>query len=225
VLNFHSGFKPQDTDIILTSYPKSGTTWLKALTVTLLERAQNHSSSSSHDEHPLLCDNPHGIVPFLEFDVFLESSSPNLAKFSASPRLFSTHMPLHAMQENLNPSACKIVYVCRNVKDTLISWWFFTCANQPEAFSSLYMFEGLCNGAIFYGPFWDHLLGYWKRSLEDRTHVLFMRYGEMKTEPRDEINKLADFLGCPFTRQEEENGFVDEVLDLCSLPNLSGLEG
>ncbi|KAG2277670.1 hypothetical protein Bca52824_060225 [Brassica carinata] len=87
------------------------------------------------------------------------------------------------------------------------------------------MFEGLCNGAIFYGPFWDHLLGYWKRSLEDRTHVLFMRYGEMKTEPRDEINKLADFLGCPFTRQEEENGFVDEVLDLCSLPNLSGLEG
>ncbi|KAL0747581.1 hypothetical protein Bca101_029583 [Brassica carinata] len=172
VLNFQSGFKPQDTDIILTSYPKSGTTWLKALTVTLLERAQNHSSSSSHDEHPLLCDNPHGIVPFLEFDVFLESSSPNLAKFSASPRLFSTHMPLHAMQENLNPSACKIVYVCRNVKDTLISW-----------------------------------------------------YGEMKTEPRDEINKLADFLGCPFTRQEEENGFVDEVLDLCSLPNLSGLEG
>ncbi|KAF3560747.1 hypothetical protein DY000_02012202 [Brassica cretica] len=102
----------------------------RALTVTLLERAKNHSSSSSHDEHPLLCDNPHRIVPFLEVDVFLESSSPNLAKFSASPRLFSTHMPLHAMQENLNPSPCKIV-------------------------------------------------------------------------------------------QEEENGFVDEVLDLCSLPNLS----
>ncbi|KAF2574728.1 hypothetical protein F2Q70_00001191 [Brassica cretica] len=128
VLNFQRGFKPQDTDIILTSYPKSGTTWLRALTVTLLERAKNHSSSSSHDEHPLLCDNPHRIVPFLEVDVFLESSSPNLAKFSASPRLFSTHMPLHAMQENLNPSPCKIVYVCRNVKDTLISWWFFTCA-------------------------------------------------------------------------------------------------
>ncbi|WZZ51519.1 hypothetical protein YC2023_051626 [Brassica napus] len=60
------------------------------------ERSKNHSSSN---DHPLLCDNPHGIVPFLEIDVFQESSSPNLDKFSAIPRLFSTHMPLHAMQE------------------------------------------------------------------------------------------------------------------------------
>ncbi|WZZ51523.1 hypothetical protein YC2023_051630 [Brassica napus] len=60
------------------------------------ERSKNHSSSN---DHPLLCDNPHGIVPFLEIDVFQESSSPNLDKFSATPRLFSTHMTLHAMQE------------------------------------------------------------------------------------------------------------------------------
>ncbi|CAN6836456.1 unnamed protein product, partial [Brassica oleracea] len=98
VLNFQRGFQPQDTDIILASYPKSGTTgwlnpsstttWLKALNVVaLLERSKNHSSSN---DHPLLCDNPHGIVPFLEINVFQESSSPNLDKFSATPRLFST---------------------------------------------------------------------------------------------------------------------------------------
>uniref|UniRef100_M4F6E4 Sulfotransferase n=1 Tax=Brassica campestris TaxID=3711 RepID=M4F6E4_BRACM len=86
------------------------------------------------------------------------------------------------------------------------------------------MFEAFCNGAIFYGPFWDNLLGYRRRSLEDPTHVLFMRYEEMKAEPRDQINRLAEFLGYPFTKQEEDNGFVDEVLDLSSLPNLNGLE-
>ncbi|KAH0857152.1 hypothetical protein HID58_085413 [Brassica napus] len=180
VYALHETLRPSLQDGVRVQEREGNVDLVVALTVTLLERAQNHSSSSSsHDEHPLLCDNPHGIVPFLEVDVFLESSSPNLAKFS----------------------------------------------NQPEAFSCLYMFEGFCNGAIFYGPFWDHLLGYWRRSLEDRRHALFMRYGEMKTEPRDQINKLADFLGCPFTRQEEENGFVDEVLDLCSLPNLSGEVG
>ncbi|CDY62444.1 BnaC04g54890D [Brassica napus] len=100
VLNFQRGFQPQDTDIILASYPKSGTTWLKALTVALLERSKSHSS---YDDHPLLYDNPHGI-------------------FSASRRLLSTHMPLHAMHETLKHSSCKIVYVCRDVKDTLISW-------------------------------------------------------------------------------------------------------
>ena len=46
----------------------------------------------------------------------------------------------------------------------------------------------------------------------------------MKTEPRDQIKRLADFLGCPFTKQEEDNGVVDKVLDLCSLRNLSSLE-
>ncbi|CAN7012473.1 unnamed protein product, partial [Brassica oleracea var. botrytis] len=101
-----SGFQPQATDIILASYPKSGTTWLKALTVTLPERSKNHPSDV---DHLLLYENPHGIVPALEIKVYHESSSPNLDKFSATPRLFSTHMRLHAMQENLRHFPCKIV--------------------------------------------------------------------------------------------------------------------
>ncbi|WZZ51504.1 hypothetical protein YC2023_051611 [Brassica napus] len=107
VLNFQSGFQPQATDIILASYPNSGTTWLKALTVTLPERSKNHPSSDA--DHLLLYENPHGIVPALEIKVYHESSSPNLDKFSATPRLFSTHMRLHAMQENLRHFPCKIV--------------------------------------------------------------------------------------------------------------------
>ncbi|CAN6865189.1 unnamed protein product [Brassica oleracea] len=49
-----------------------------------------------------------------------------------------------------------------------------------------------------------------------------MRYEEMKAEPRDQAKRLAEFLGCPFTT--EENGLVDEILDFCSLRNLSSLE-
>ena len=46
----------------------------------------------------------------------------------------------------------------------------------------------------------------------------------MKAEPRDQIKRLADFLGCPFTKQEEHSGPVDKILDLCSLRNLRSLE-
>ncbi|KAJ4877111.1 Cytosolic sulfotransferase 5 [Raphanus sativus] len=199
-----------------------GTTWLKALTVALLERSKNHSS-----DHPLLYHNPHGIIPFLEIDVYHESSSPNLAKFSAPPRLFSTHMPLHTIHEALKHSPCKIVYVCRNVKDTLISCWFYSCAIykiEPTRRVLESMFNEFCDGTNYFGPFWDHLLSYWRGSLEDPKHVLFMRYEEMKAEPRDQIKRLADFLGCPFTKQEEDSGSVDGILDLCSLRNLSSLE-
>jgi len=46
----------------------------------------------------------------------------------------------------------------------------------------------------------------------------------MKAEPHEQIKRLAEFLDSPFTKEEEENGLVDEIIDLCSLRNLSSLE-
>ncbi|KAF3507035.1 hypothetical protein F2Q69_00000255 [Brassica cretica] len=93
VISFQKHFQPQDTDIILASTPKSGTTWLKALTVALLERSKHHDDHPLN--HPLLSNNPHALVPLLE------SSTPDLTMFSpsSSTRLFSTHMPFHTLKE------------------------------------------------------------------------------------------------------------------------------
>ncbi|WZZ51503.1 hypothetical protein YC2023_051610 [Brassica napus] len=182
---FKNGFHPQDTDIILASYPKSGATWLKALTVALLEKSKNRSTSD-----------PHGIVPCLEMDVYHESSSPHLDKFSATPRL--------------------------NVKDTLVSWWLFGNAilKTEQTRSDLQSkFESFCNGTIYYGPFWEHLLSYWLRILEDPKHVLFMRYEEMKSEPRDQIKRLEEFLA-----RRRELTCVRGLGALLSLGNLRSLE-
>lgn len=51
-----------------------------------------------------------------------------------------------------------------------------------------------------------------------------MRYEEIKAEPQGQVKRLADFLGCPFTKEEVNSGLVDEILDLCSLRKLSSLE-
>lgn len=224
VLNFQKGFNPQDTDIIIASFPKSGTTWLKALTFALLERSKNRSSD---DPHPLLSNNPHGLIPFFETNLYLKSSKPDLTKLSSSPRLFSTHMPLHTLQVPFKESPCKIVYVCRNVKDVLVSQWYFRCAYlHKEVDKSILesLFESLCRGVGYFGPFWEHVLSYWRGSLEDSKHVIFMRYEDMKAEPVAEVKRLAEFLGFPFTEEEEHNGCIDKILELCSLRNLSGLE-
>ena len=60
--------------------------------------------------------------------------------------------------------------------------------------------------------------------MEDPEHVLFMRYEELKSEPSAQVKRLAEFLGCPFTKEEEEGGFVDKILELCSLCSLSSME-
>ncbi|KAL1195359.1 Cytosolic sulfotransferase 7 [Cardamine amara subsp. amara] len=112
VLDFQRNFKPLDTDKIVASYPNSGTTWLKALTVALLERSKGGRQSQLFTS-----DSPHGLVPFFELNLYLRSSAPDLTKLSpsSSPRLFSTHMPLHTLREPLKDTPCKIMYVCRNV--------------------------------------------------------------------------------------------------------------
>ncbi|CAH8343950.1 unnamed protein product [Eruca vesicaria subsp. sativa] len=226
VINFQQNFKPQDTDIILASFPKSGTTWLKALAVALLERSKHEDDPLKN--HPLLSDNPHGIVPFFEFDMYLNGSTPDLTKFPlSSPRLFSTHMPLHTVKEALKDSPCKIVYLCRNAKDALISRWHYRCKYQKKDVSRSILesiFESFCSGVGFYGPIWDHALSYWRGSLENPKNVLFMRFEELKKEPCAQLKRLAEFLGCPFTEEEEESGLVEKILKLCSLENLSGLE-
>ncbi|XP_010460594.1 PREDICTED: cytosolic sulfotransferase 7-like [Camelina sativa] len=220
ILNFQREFEPQDTDIVIASFPKSGTTWLKALTVALVERSK-HSS----DDHPLLLDNPHGLVPFLE--LIFETSKPDMTNISSSPRLFSTHVAFQTLREALKNSPCKIVYVWRNVKDVLVSFWYFKCAIlkiEEEGSMLESLFESFCEGVTNHGPFWEHVLSYWKGSLEDPKNVLFLKYEELKTDPNVQLKKLAEFLGCLFTVEEEESGSVEEILDLCSLSNLKNLE-
>ncbi|CAH8358189.1 unnamed protein product [Eruca vesicaria subsp. sativa] len=226
ILNYQVGFQPQETDIVVASYPKSGTTWLKALTFTLLQPLR-HPLDDHH--HPVLNHNPHELVLFLE-EIYRNSSIPDLQKLSASPRLFSTHMPLHILKVPFkDDSPCKIVYVCRNVKDVLVSLWLFKKSwlgknVGVEKCTLEVLFDYFCRGVALYGPFWEHVLSYWRGSLEDPEHVLFMRYEELKTEPHAQIKRLAKFLGCPFTEEEEKSGNVDKILELCALRNLSGLE-
>lgn len=223
VLDFQKNFKPLDTDVIVASYPKSGTTWLKALTVALLHRSENGLQS-----HPLTSNSPHDLVPFFEMELYLKTSAPDLTKLiSSSPRLFSTHMPFHTLREPLKDSHCKIVYVCRNVKDVIVSLWHFRSRiekKEAEISNLESIVESFCRGVHYFGPFWENVLSYWKGSLEDPEHVLFMRYEDLKAEPCVQVMRLAEFLGCPFTQEEIHSRSVEEILDLCSFHSLSNFD-
>ncbi|KAL0447533.1 UNVERIFIED_CONTAM: Cytosolic sulfotransferase 15 [Sesamum latifolium] len=64
VLSSQKHFKAKDTDVILSTMPKSGTTWLQALTFSIANR-----SVFTIDQSPLLTSNPHTLVPSLEFRI------------------------------------------------------------------------------------------------------------------------------------------------------------
>jgi hypothetical protein len=71
-------------------------------------------------------------------------------------------------------------------------------------------------------PIWEHCLGYWDLSVREPNNVLFLKYDEIMAQPARHVRMLAEFLGVPFTIEEESGEVVEEVVRLCSnLKNMS----
>uniref|UniRef100_A0A0D9WNX6 Sulfotransferase n=1 Tax=Leersia perrieri TaxID=77586 RepID=A0A0D9WNX6_9ORYZ len=149
-------FVPRPDDVIVASLPKCGTTWLLSLAFATMARRAYPPAAA---DHPLRRISPHQCVPFLD----VLGAIP-------SPRLMNTHMPLTML-----PNTYKVVYVCREPKDMVVSFWHFFQQTVPGV-TFAETFEAFCDGANISGPFWDHNLGYWRASIARPNSVLFLRY-------------------------------------------------
>ncbi|KAB1214329.1 Cytosolic sulfotransferase 13 [Morella rubra] len=218
-------FQAHENDILLATTPKVGTTWFKAILFALVNRVRYLNPQ----QHPLLTNNPHALLPYLEGELFMNKNEvPDLTHLT-SPRLFATHLSYLSLPKSVKDSTCKIVSLCRNPKDTFVSLWHFE--NKVSALFGTKVpdtieesFDNFCRGVSLYGPFWDHVLSYWKESLEKPQKVFFLKYEEMKEQPTTHLKRLAEFLGCSFSPEEEEKGRVNDIINLCSFNNLSKLE-
>ncbi|XP_065871866.1 flavonol 4'-sulfotransferase-like [Euphorbia lathyris] len=194
IILFQKNFIPQPNDFLLCSTPKSGTTWLKSLSIAISTR----SNSPQSDPNLLLTNPPHQI----------------------------THVPFDSLPKSILNSNTKLIYVCRNPKDVLVSMWHFVSGKNKHIQQLTFQegYEKFCNGVSAYGPYWDHVLGYWKASLEFPDRVLFLKYEDMMDDTCIYVKKMADFMGCPFSVDEEKQGMVEKIVELCSFESLSNLE-
>ncbi|EOY10476.1 hypothetical protein QUC31_009968 [Theobroma cacao] len=222
MISFQKHFQALDNDIFLTSLPKCGTTWMKALIFTIVNR--NHFELKNN---PLLSLGPHQAVPYLELDLYLKNHSPDLENIP-QPRIFSTHTPYASLPPSIKEcSTPKIVYICRNPMDMFISYWHFTDILRSENVDPLPLdeaFEMFCQGIHGFGPFPDHVLGYWKAKQENPNNIMFLKYEDLKKDIVFHVKKLANFLGFPFSKEEERQGEAEEIAMLCSFENLKGME-
>ncbi|KAI3917010.1 hypothetical protein MKW92_050224 [Papaver armeniacum] len=242
VMDFQHNFKALDSDVLIASVPKSGTIWLKALAFAIINRARYpcSPSSKSYHHHPLLTASPHDLVPFVEFKHLYPNHSlldftNNSTAHDSQCRIIATHVPYPSLPESCKTSTtnCKIIYLCRNPRDNFISMWLFMnklraspalASDSNPSLSVEEAFEFFCDGVSEFGPFWDHVLGYWKESLEKPDKVLFLKYEDLKKEPTTQLKRLAEFMGCSFSLEEERQGVIEDISRLCSFEHMKNLD-
>ncbi|XP_028064937.1 cytosolic sulfotransferase 11-like [Camellia sinensis] len=183
-------FKPLPSDILLASYPKTGTTWLKALAVSIISHNSKAWISPEGDAQAdlLQTHNPHELIPFLEMETFGENSSQNINKV-LSPWVFSTHLPYSILLEHM-----------------------FGASISFEG-----AFDEFCRGIVPEGPFFDHVLEYWKE--REKKNVFFVTYEELKENPKESVRSLVEFLRCSMTSEE-----IEQVVWKSSHERLSKLD-
>ncbi|XP_049527823.1 sulfotransferase ssu-1-like [Dermacentor silvarum] len=197
-------FKAQKGDLVLSTYPKSGTHWMLYITQLILKGGEPVSGYSEFIRNIRVL----GVVGF-------DAWTPSLPL-----RLFSTHLPLGSTTMNKD---AKYVYVARNPWDLCVSSYHmikklgiyrFRDGTFEELFDAF--LEGDCAGQ---GSYFDHVAsGY---ALRDQPNLFFVTYEELKRDTRSVILRLARFLGDDYgDKLEKDEELLQEIVDRCGSDNM-----
>ncbi|GFY45812.1 hypothetical protein TNIN_161251 [Trichonephila inaurata madagascariensis] len=188
---------PHDGDIIIASYPKTGTTWLQYIVMQIVSKGELY---------PKFDDCVLKYVPFLEM------SGVSVLDKMEKPRMYKHHCPYNMIQKN---DKAKYLYVYRRPEDTIISYYHFLInlnRNPPELDA---FFEKFLSGEIGYGSYFDHVLSFYTHKNDE--NVLLVCYEKLLHNRRDEILRIAKFLGEEYYRNlAEDESLLEAVLERTS---------
>ncbi|KAG8510949.1 Amine sulfotransferase, partial [Galemys pyrenaicus] len=182
-------FEIRDDDVFITTYPKSGTIWAQQiLSLICFEEHRNRTESLLTVAR----------APFLEYKGLVDLYN------RPSPRLFTTHLPYYLTPEGLKKKKAKVVYVYRNPKDVLISYFYFTnFLTSSEAAENIEIFmKRFLDGKVAGSLWFDHIRGWYEHRHD--FNILFIMYEEMKKDLRNSVSKICEFLGKELSEEAME---------------------
>ncbi|KAF8787312.1 3-alpha-hydroxysteroid sulfotransferase like protein [Argiope bruennichi] len=160
-------YVPHDGDIIIASYPKTGTTWLQYIVFQI---------TSKGELFPSFNDCLYKYAPYLEM-----AGTAVLEKLE-KPRVYKHHCPYNMVQKN---EKAKCIYIYRKPEDTFISYYHFMLNLGEENVELDEFFEDFMSGNIAYGHYFDHVLSFLAHKEDE--NLLLVSYEKLMRNKRDEI--------------------------------------
>uniref|UniRef100_A0A803TL77 Sulfotransferase n=1 Tax=Anolis carolinensis TaxID=28377 RepID=A0A803TL77_ANOCA len=120
------------------------------------------------------------------------------------------------MELGLKNGRGKVIYVARNPKDVLVSYYHFSKVSvlleEVEDFEII--MEKFLAGKVMGNLWLDHIEGWYAQ--RENMNILFLMYEDMKKDLKSTVLKICDFLGKRLTEEE-----IDDVVDKASFGKMS----
>merc|ERR1711931_297767 len=191
-------FRARPDDILIATYPKAGTTWVSYI-LDLLYFGQ--MIPGRQDSIPI-----YKRVPFMEFYIpGIPSGLDEVSALPTSPRLIKTHLPVQFIPRSFWEQNCKIIYVARNAKDNVVSYFHFDRMNmvQPEPGDWSGFLSRFMEGRMVFGSWYEHVKGWWDRK-QNNPHILYLFYEDLVEDTVRELDRLCSFLGLSPTVDDKQ---------------------
>lgn len=192
-------YQPLPGDVFVVGYPKSGTTWMQ------------------HIVYNIFCGgtDPKDATEFTLRTSILELLGGEYVKTLPRPVAIRNYFPFHL--QNFSKDA-KYVYMCRNPYDTCVSFYHHM-KHRPEYHFEAGTFEQFLDmfhaGKVEFGDYFNHLTSWYAHRNEP--NVFLVTYENLRTNTRQWVTRIADFLGEEYGRRLREDPVVlDRVMTMIS---------
>jgi aryl sulfotransferase len=206
-------FKFRDDDIIISTYAKSGTTWMQQIISQLLFAGDTEMDTQS-------------MSPWVDFRVPPKEVKLPALEAQTHRRFVKTHLPVEALV--YSPKA-KYIYIGRDGRDVLWSLY------NHHANASQVMYDALNNSPGLVGPplepppadireywrawfdrdgfpywsLWENVRSWW--AIRNLPNILLVHYEVLKREMPEQMRRIAKFLDIPI---DETNW--DAIVEHCT---------
>lgn len=186
---------PKRNDVLLVSYPRSGNTWMR---VMLAELLYGESGDGLRD------------LQYYIPDVYLKFERDKLIETDF--HIVKSHHPFHVTNSD-ESIRNRIIYLIRDPRDVVLSHFRYQKYNREYRYDfEKFLSDWLC-GRIWPCSWQEHVNSW----MNERDHleivVCLIRYEDLLSNSREELERVSNFLGIIRTSDEIERAISMASID------------
>lgn len=192
-------FKFRDDDIIISTYGKSGTTWVQQIVAQLLFNGEEGLEVAE-------------MSPWLDLRIPPKQEKLPVVEAQTHRRFLKTHLPVDAL---VFSEKAKYIYVGRDGRDVVWSLYnhhatanasWYEALNEtpgrigspiepPPSSITQYFNHWLDKNGYPFWPFWENVRSWW--AIRRLPNVHLVHFANLKADLSNEIRRIAEFIETP----------------------------